>query len=237
MNDNSIQIQAVEYYDEFSQHYDKERKEGYFRFITDLEFQKIKPLLNDSYVLEIGCGTGIILNRSNLTAKRAIGVDISNGMVSACKDKGLDALLIDGNNLPFENNYFDLVYSFKVLPHILDIEHLLKEATRVTKPNGRLILEFYNPWSFKGFNDWAKSKFRKKPVYLRHDTLKKFKTYLPKELSIVSTRGIRIFGPIANFYTTPILKNFTRYLDRKCCDLRFIKNFGGYFIIELIHKG
>lgn len=223
---------AAGYYDEFSRRYDSERKAGYFGFINDIEFKTIAPLAKDKTTLEIGCGTGLILQRTHQIAKKAIGVDISQGMVDTCLGKGLAARLINGTELPFEGGEFDLVYSFKVLAHIPDIRATLQEISRVTKPGGKMVLEFYNPLSFKGLNDWLRTRPKENPVYLRHDSLKDIQSYLPEGVRVISTRGVRIFGPVAAAYTLPLIGNIFRWLDRLACDA-FWKRFAGYYIVEL----
>ena len=233
MEKNTDETQrAVGYYDDFSRRYDDEREVGYFGFISDIEFESISPLIEGNTTLEIGCGTGLILRNTHLLAEKAIGVDISQGMVDSCLEKGLDARLIDGKILPFDDNSFDLVYSFKVLAHIPDICGMLKEIARVTKPSGKMVLEFYNPYSLKALNDWLRTRLNKNPVFLRHDSLKDIQRYLPKGVRIVSTRGVRIFGPVAAAYTLPLIGGFFRRIDRLACD-GFWKRFGGYFIVEL----
>ena len=228
---------AAAYYDEFSGRYDRERGSGYFGFINDLEFDKIRPLAHNKRVLEIGCGTGLILERTHEIAEEAVGVDISPGMIEECRRKGLNTRLINVSELPFEDDSFDLVYAFKVLPHIPDIRAVLSEAVRVTRPDGRMVFEFYNVWSFKALNDWIKARVRRQPVYLRHDSLPKFLSHLPDSVEVASTRGIRIFGSAAFFYTVPVLGHLTRWLDKKTCESGLLCRFGGYFVVELKFNG
>jgi ubiquinone/menaquinone biosynthesis C-methylase UbiE len=53
-----------------------------------------------------------------------------------------------GENLPFEDNSFDIVYSSNVLEHVQDPERVVQEAIRVLKPGGVLHFEFPNFLSY-----------------------------------------------------------------------------------------
>jgi len=229
------QYDVQEYYDRFSSSYDREREQGYFAHITDLEFAMIRPLATGRKTLEIGCGTGLILHRTAEIAADAWGVDVSEQMVARCLEKNLHTQVASATELPFPDNSFDLVYSFKVLPHVPDIAQAIGEAFRVVRPAGTLVLEFYNPISFKGLNDRLRRAFRgTDAVYLRHDTMSDVSSYLPAACSVVNARGIRIFGPCAAAYELPGIGPLTRMLDRIACE-SWLKRFGGYFAVEL-HK-
>jgi ubiquinone/menaquinone biosynthesis C-methylase UbiE len=222
-----------EYYDKFSNRYDTERANGYFGFINDLEFEMISPLVTGKKVLEIGCGTGLILERVHTFATETYGVDISKGMIEVCKNKGLNVSLASATDLPFENSSFDLSYSFKVLPHVTDIYRALHEIARVTRPGGRIVLEFYNPYSLKALGDRLRAVFRYSDIiYIRHDSPKIICNMRPSGTEIIQTRGIRIFGPFAKCYTFPVIGYLIRTLDRIACDGP-LKIFGGYFVVEL----
>ena len=105
---------------------------------------------NGKTVLEIGCGLGIdgiefAKNGANYT-----GIDISDKSIELAKtyfdlnnQKG-NLLLADDENLPFENDTFDLVYSWGVLYHTPDIRQAIKEIYRLLKSDGRLIIMLYN---------------------------------------------------------------------------------------------
>src|SRR5439155_23415932 len=51
--------------------------------------------------------------------------------------------------LPFADASFDVTCSFKVLAHVSEIGAAMAEMTRVTRPGGTVVAEFYNPWSLR----------------------------------------------------------------------------------------
>lgn len=230
-DDDSLD-QIEEYYDEYGSWYETERRRGYYEIINDLEFEKIAESVRDRDVLEIGCGTGLLLERTNGIAKSAKGIDLSEGMLETSRRKGLDVQQASAMELPFPNECFDVTYSFKVFPHIPDVEQALREACRVTKRTGRLFIEFYNPYSFKAISNSLSFRIHGQKVYCRFDDLSKIRAYLPPSWRIKSTRGIRILAPVASCYTVPGVGFVFRWMERKLCDTS-LRRFGGYFVVEI----
>ncbi len=118
------------YYDEFSAWYENERHRGYHAMLDDLEVDLLCEYARDADVLEIGCGTGLILDRVKDVSKSAVGVDLGVGMLRGALERGLDVAQADATALPFADESFDVVYSFKVLAHIEDIGTALAEPGR-----------------------------------------------------------------------------------------------------------
>lgn len=83
-------------------------------------------------VLDLGCGVGAFLDHRANT----VGADVNPLLVEQCLLKGLDARLIEGSVLPFENGSFDSVVMDNVLEHIQDPESILIEVRRVLRPKG-----------------------------------------------------------------------------------------------------
>ena len=100
--------------------------------------------LEGDRLLDIGCGDGDIslLLRERVQAKQVFGIDISHEAVSVAQGKGIEArqLDIDEGDLPFEDDYFDLIYCGELIEHVFDPDHLLKEIHRVLKAEGLCVL-------------------------------------------------------------------------------------------------
>src|SRR5580658_8362663 len=61
-------------------------------------------------ILDLGCGDGILTAKLQSIGCDVLGVDASAAQVEATKNLGVPAQTIDGENLPFENE-FDAVFS------------------------------------------------------------------------------------------------------------------------------
>ena len=82
-----------------------------------------------SKILDLGCGSGIAAKYfQDFFKAKVIGVDVRDNRLVPIPFK-----IIDGQNLPFENNSFDVVLLNYVLHHCEDPETVLKEAKRVGK--------------------------------------------------------------------------------------------------------
>lgn len=87
-------------------------------------------------VLDVGCGIGDMLGfRPN-----TVGVDINTGTVGFCRQRGLDARLMEPDSLPFPDASFDGAICDNVLEHIAVPAALLAEIRRVLTPNARFVV-------------------------------------------------------------------------------------------------
>lgn len=221
----------TKYYDEYGNSYDIERNSTYYYdFINKIEINAVLKYLPESTALEIGCGTGIILEETNKYTKNICGMDISLGMLNDAKDKGLKVLNANAVNLPFKNLEFDLVYSFKVLPHIPDIKKVIKEIHRILKQDGVAILEFYNPYSFKYMTNWLLK--AEKKVFTRFDNLYNIQKLINDYFYIKEIIGARIITPFSVIHKLPIINSVIKIIERKL-SRTYLNKFSGYFIVVL----
>jgi SAM-dependent methyltransferase len=114
---------------------------GRRRIIQSL-VEKICTTLNTSSprILDVGCGTGA--NLKMLAAYgRAEGVDISPQAVEFCRERGLDSVKLGAaEQLPFEDDSFELVTALDVIEHLDDDVAGLREMRRVLRRDGRVLL-------------------------------------------------------------------------------------------------
>ncbi len=78
------------YYDDFAGWYERERHLPYHRMLDDLEVDLVRRYGEGKDVLEVGCGTGLILGRVDEFASRATGIDLSGGMLAKAAARDLD---------------------------------------------------------------------------------------------------------------------------------------------------
>lgn len=225
-----------DYYDEFANWYERGRDRGYHAMIDDLEVDLLDDYVEGKDVLEVGCGTGLILDRVARKADSAFGIDISAGMLHKAEARGLDVAQADVTALPFANESFDVVYSFKVLAHVKDIDRALQEMARVTRRGGLLILEFYNPYSLRYLAKRAAGpgKISKKTdesaIYTRWDDAMDLTRRMPENLQVRDFAGIRIFTPAAVVHKIPLVNRALRKLEFVSRD-SLLKYFGGFLVV------
>ncbi|WP_107667803.1 class I SAM-dependent methyltransferase [Cyanothece sp. BG0011] len=107
-------------------------------------------LPHPSYVLDLGCGTGRLLNRLALTFPdlQGIGVDLSPEMLKQARDKNQHhprLIFTQGNaeSLPCAENQFDAVFNTISFLHYPNPQQVFKEVSRVLKPEGKFYLVDY----------------------------------------------------------------------------------------------
>ncbi|MCA9565154.1 MAG: class I SAM-dependent methyltransferase, partial [Myxococcales bacterium] len=143
-------------------------------------------------------------------------------------------------DLPFEDHSFDLVYSFKVLSHVEDIDRAFAEMTRVTRPGGKLLLEFYNPWSLRYLAKRLRAgrisaNTTEAAVYTRFDSLPSLRQRLPAELQLDHVSGVRVVTPHSVVHRVPVLKNLMGTLEWKARD-GLLRYFGGFLVLHLTRR-
>ncbi len=227
------------YYDEFSSGYERHRHQGYHQFIDDLEVALSREHCQGR-VLEAGCGTGLILRRLAVDATEAIGLDLSAGMLAWARARGLKVLQGSVDAVPFPDDYFDAVVSFKVLAHVPTIAETVAELVRVTRPGGYLVLEFYNRHSLRHLIKVLKQPTRigrsytDADVYTRYDSLADVRSYLPAgKAELLRVHGVRVLTPSSHFHSVPVIKNLLTTAERFAASAPLLRHLGGFMVVVL----
>lgn len=227
------------YYDEFAARYEDKRggrdPGGYHDLVDDLEIEFLRRFSVDRDVLEVGCGTGLLLQRIAGFARSAKGIDLSEGMLEKARARGLEVALGSATDLPFPDASFDVACSFKVLAHVKDIDRALHEMTRVVRPGGMVIIEIYNPFSLRGFvknylpAGAISDRTKESAVYTRFDNPFRVSELVPPNLHLRASRGVRIVTPAAIVMRLPVIGRVLNRAERMLCDSP-LGYFGGFWI-------
>jgi len=231
------------YYDAFAAGYERHRHRGYHALVDALETEVILRYATGADVLEAGCGTGLLLKEIAPRARRAVGLDLSRGMLAKAAERGLDTVHASVTHLPFADASFDVAYSMKVLAHVEDFPRALSEMARVVRPGGHVLIELYNPWSLRylvkklkppskiadGTNDEA--------VFTRYDTLDDLAGALPRSLDVVDLRGVRVLTPVSQLHDLPLVGPALGWLERRAADAPGLRRLGGFLIVVCKKKG
>jgi len=218
--------QAEKYYDRLSSKYDKQHTSGYFEFLNRFEFNALAPLASKKKVLEVGCGTGIMLERISKIAASAVGVDISDEMLAASRKRGLKVKKASAASLPFGQGEFDLAYAVKVIAHVPNAGKAILEMSRVAKENGFVALEFYNSRSLKRL---LKAVFPVK-TFTKYHSLNEMKSLLPASFKIVEVRGAMVFAPSRILFDLPLVHYLFAGLE-SIAGRTFLKRFASHILI------
>jgi ubiquinone/menaquinone biosynthesis C-methylase UbiE len=224
------------YYDDFAGWYERERHLPYHRMLDDLEVELVERYATGKDVLEVGCGTGLILERASRFARSARGIDLSGGMLAKAASRGLAVAQASATELPIATGSVDVAYSFKVLAHIPDITGAMREMARVVRPGGYVLAEFYNARSIRRLVKAVKpptavsNQTNDEHVFTRYDDARAIRSYLPPELEWVTTRGIRVITPVAKVLEVPFLGSAVRWAEHRLADLPGARDVGGFLV-------
>jgi len=93
-----------------------------------------------SVVLDVGCGTGDLARSLRRKGHRAVGIDLSLGMLTAARAGGAPLIQADAVALPFGTGAADAVVSGFAVRNFADLSEVTREIGRVLRPGGRLAL-------------------------------------------------------------------------------------------------
>ena len=97
-------------------------------------------LKKNQKLIDIGCGRGDFLKTFTFYGLDCTGVDSSDQSVQDLVEYGVKKCNLEEDALPYEDDYFDVVYHKSVIEHLADPSNLMKESLRILKPGGRLIV-------------------------------------------------------------------------------------------------
>ena len=173
-----------------------------------------------SKLLDLGCGRGEFLRGFIRCGLNGYGVDQSAIAKSICSEAEILQSDLENEPLPYNDNYFDVIYSKSVLEHFYYPEKLVMEIYRVLKPGGLVITmvpdweavykTFYEDYSHRtpftvtslrdiflihGYDDVKVEKFRQLPFLWPLPWLKLFCSLV----AFITPRSLRPYSKLIRF--------------------------------------
>ncbi len=107
-------------------------------------YSRAAELARGREVLDLGCNNGAGTALIAQAARRVRGVDVSPRAIASARRKyrssGIEFHRVDGAAPQFPDRSFDMVTSFQVIEHVLDVAAYLAEVRRVLRPAGIALL-------------------------------------------------------------------------------------------------
>jgi len=148
-----------------------------------------------SSLLDVGCGEGVLTHRwAQRVDGRVVGIDLDDPLLHREWEQrqapNLEYLVMKAENLPFEDDAFDVASAIEVLEHVPDPEHTVAEMARVA--SGHLLVSVPREPLWRGLN-MARGAYWKDlgntPGHLNHWSKRSFVQLLSRHGEVVEARS------------------------------------------------
>jgi len=192
--------------------------------------ESIKIILKENNfkkILDVGCGTGRLVNFFNNNGFQAKGCDKFSKAISIAKKNNSKNTIFKApaTNLPFKNHSFELVTSISTIEHLTpkEVERFLSESHRILKNKGLIFIitpNFNSPFRYLSGKNWFAYKDKTHiNFFTKYKILKEFKKAGFKNISF---RHKSAYNIPESGYLPRSLKNLPRP----------IKNILYYFMVS-----
>lgn len=125
------------------QSWDAKGYEHHARFVSELGTDILAWLAPEpgERILDLGCGDGVLTQRLVEAGAEVVGADMSEALIQAASERGLDVRRLDAEALAFEHE-FDAVFSNAALHWMRRADAVLGGIARALVRGGRFVAEF-----------------------------------------------------------------------------------------------
>lgn len=147
-------LKAIQFFNRIASQWDLLKKELLGSF--DLNTVITNEISDSDIVVDLGCGTGELMEKLQSTAQHVIGVDSSSNMLDQARsrfhsDKGkIDLRLGQLEHLPLKNSEADCAVISMVLHHLSTPKSLIAEVSRVLRRRGSFIIVDFDKHNDEG---------------------------------------------------------------------------------------
>lgn len=207
------------------------------RFWHDQKFESVLNKIDftqKDYVMDVGCGPGVLLSRIFKKVTLAIGMDISKNQVKFTNDLLKNDHNIVGacQNMPIKESSWDCVFMIEVLEHLPpeDAEKALKSIYKTLKRDGIFLLSTPNYRSLWPVIEFFWNKIN--PInYNEQHVNKQNINKLRRVLEKVGFKNIEIESI---FIVSPLIALISKKVAIKAIELEkmLLTNFGSLIIVK-----
>ena len=144
------------------------------QFVIDPVVSKLIEGQNYKNALDVGCGEGRTCRLLSQKGIKATGIDPTKSLIARARELDSENQYIEcgAEDLPFEDNAFDMVIAYLSLIDIPDYKKAIKEMVRVLKPQGDLLIVNMTPMNTAGAkHGWQKDIMGNKKFYALDDNM------------------------------------------------------------------
>ena len=187
MKDQLIKENSKEAFNEQAYSYDYDIKGRHARTMYP-EILNYLSSITYSNFLDLGCGTGEMIKiiLASDKKKKASGIDISPKLIEVAKKKlpqAVDLRIGDSENLPYPNEFFDVVYCNDSFHHYPNPDNVISEVFRVLKKEGIFIIcDCWQPYLGRIIMN----------IYMKHSKEGDVKIYSKKEMETMLRTKFKI---------------------------------------------
>jgi ubiquinone/menaquinone biosynthesis C-methylase UbiE len=132
------------YLDEYKRNFELEKSYWWFigvRLMATNLIALCNPGRSPLRILDIGCGTGALMDDLAGRGHEVWGLDISEEALKFCRMRGHEKVYLgDAARLPFADQRFDVVTAIGVIEHLDDDEIFLREVARILRPQACVVM-------------------------------------------------------------------------------------------------
>jgi 2-polyprenyl-3-methyl-5-hydroxy-6-metoxy-1,4-benzoquinol methylase len=172
-------------------------------------------------VLEVGCGLGTDLLQFARGGAEVYGIDLTEKGAGLTRKRlelyGLQGRISvgDSERLPFDSDYFDLVYSWGVIHHTPNTEAAAREIVRVCKPGGRIMVMLYHRRSLLALQAWLYYGLLRGKPFLRPSAIIAERLESPGTKVYSTSEARDLFHGVKNIRVQTIVTRYDLRLGRR----------------------
>ena len=151
--------------EEYKRNFDLEKDYWWFVGVRKMVHNLLEINLKNKKlkILDVGCGTGGLMDELTQKGHSVWGLDISQEALEFCALRGhINLKLGSATSIPFEDQSFDVVTGIGVIEHLEDDDKFLKEVRRVLRPGGSFVMltsSFQWLWSMHDVANFHKRRY------------------------------------------------------------------------------